>query len=430
MLKYLWTVTQDLFVTVTLVTWMHAVLERLYARFGRRFHFAGIGAGVIAAIALAAVKGTSNRIVSSRWNHSIYIFVMATTLAFVLLILIFGRRGKERPGLTGALTCLAGAGLSATMIFYALPGVLLYPFNFNTMGEGYLSSYYMVRIAGWLLALILLLVYSRTLYHCALNIKPLGLVSGTACAGALINAAYCFGRFFAPWVNRAKWLKWPTVKYSDEAYGWIGKWMMFTANHAMLFTWLLVALSAALLIVCFVQNTRVTVPWDNPAQRRKLRAWHRGYRRVACAGLGAVLIATLFMTAVKSYDTRVIELSAPETFTVDEENIYVPVENVNDFHLHRFEYQTENGVNVRWIVVRKPNSAAYGVGLDACDVCGNAGYYERNGQVVCRRCDVVMNLNTIGFKGGCNPIPLSYEVGDGNLIFKLADIIAGEREFK
>ena len=66
----------------------------------------------------------------------------------------------------------------------------------------------------------------------------------------------------------------------------------------------------------------------------------------------------------------------------------------------------------------------------ACDVCGNAGYYERNGQVVCRRCDVVMNINTIGFKGGCNPIPLSYEVEDGNLVFALSDILAGEREFK
>ena len=41
-----------------------------------------------------------------------------------------------------------------------------------------------------------------------------------------------------------------------------------------------------------------------------------------------------------------------------------------------------------------------------------------------------MNINTIGFKGGCNPIPLSYEVRDGNLVFQLADILAGEREFR
>ena len=105
-------------------------------------------------------------------------------------------------------------------------------------------------------------------------------------------------------------------------------------------------------------------------------------------------------------------------------------ESASDGHLHRFEYKTEKNINVRWIVVKKPNSAVYGVGLDACEVCGNAGYFERSGQVICKRCDVVMNINTIGFKGGCNPIPLAYEVKDGNLVFRLSDILAGEKEFR
>ena len=178
------------------------------------------------------------------------------------------------------------------------------------------------------------------------------------------------------------------------------------------------------------QNIRVTEPYDNPAQRRKLRAKNRHYRRLACAGMALVLVFVGFMTLVKDYDTRVIELSAPETYTVDDENIYVPLESVNDFHLHRFEYTTGNNVAVRWIVVRKPNSAAYGVGLDACEVCGNAGYYERNGVVVCRRCDVVMNIRTIGFKGGCNPIPLDYTIENGKMVFRLEDILAGESEFR
>jgi len=429
MLKYLWTVTQDLFVTVTLVTWMHAALTRLCGRFGKRFHAGGIILGVLASAALAAVKGTTNKIVSSRWNHYIYVLILAFTLAFVICALIRGRREGGKPGASGVLLGLSGAGLSATLIFYQLPGVMLYPFNFNTMGEGYLSSYYMVRLAGWVLALVLLLAYSRLLYNCAMRIRPVGAVSALVGTGAVVNAAYCFGRFFVPWVNRAKWLNWP-VKYSAERHGWIGDWMMFTANHSMLFIWLIFALAVISLGLCFAQNVRVTETYDNPAQRRKLRARNRRYRRMSCTALGAVLVFLGFLTVVKGYDTRVIELSAPETYTVDGESIYVPMDSVNDFHLHRFEYRTENDVDVRWIVVRKPNSAAYGVGLDACEVCGNAGYYERNGQVVCRRCDVVMNTNTIGFKGGCNPIPLGYEVADGNLVFKLSDILAGERQFK
>ena len=110
--------------------------------------------------------------------------------------------------------------MSAALIFYALPGVLLYPLSFNTMGQGYLSSYYLVRLAGWLGALVLLLIYSRLLSGCALSIKPYGLVPAALNAGLLAFAIYCFGRFFVPWVNRAKWLKWP-VKYTDAAYGWM-----------------------------------------------------------------------------------------------------------------------------------------------------------------------------------------------------------------
>ena len=423
MLKYLWTVTQDLFVAVTLVTWMHAVLARRCDKRGRAVHGVGIVVGVVASAALAAVKGSSNKIISSHWNHYIYAFIMGFTLAFIVLSLFAGKKWSGIP------LCLSGAGLSAVLIFYQLPGVMLYPFNFNTMGEGYLSSYYMVRMAGWLLALLLLLAYSRMLFNCALHIRPLGAVNGLLTAGALVNAAYCFGRFFVPWVNRAKWLGW-SVKYTEERFGWIGGWMMFTAYRSMLFIWLIAALAAASLAICFAQNVRVTEPWDNPAQRRKLRARNRHFRRTACGALAALLLFTGFLTAVKAWDTRVVELSAPETFTEDGDRILVPMEAVNDFHLHRFEWQTPNGINVRWIVVRKPNSASYGVGLDACEVCGNAGYYERGGVVVCRRCDVVMNTSTIGFKGGCNPIPLKYEVEGGNLVFAMEDLIAGEKEFK
>ena len=423
MLKYLWTVTQDLFVTVTLVTWMHAVLSRRFDRYGRRFHGVLIVLGVVASAILAAVKGNSNKIISSHWNHYIYAFILSFSLAFLILQFFAGKKWA-RP-----LLCLSGAGLSATLIFYQLPGVMLYPFNFNTMGEGVLSSYYMVRMAGWLLALLLLLAYSRMLYNCALHIEPPKAVGAFLSAGILVNAAYCFGRFFVPWVNRAKWLGWP-VRYTEEQFGWIGGWMMFTAYQSMLFIWLIVALAAACLILCFMQNTRVREPWDNPAQHRKLRARNRHFRRTACGALAIVALSVVSMTLIKAYDTRVIELSAPETFTEAEGTILVPMESVNDFHLHRFEWQTPNGVGVRWIVVRKPNSASYGVGLDACEVCGNAGYYERNGLVVCRRCDVVMNTNTIGFKGGCNPIPLKYEVEGGNLVFSMDDLIAGEKEFK
>ena len=429
--KYLWMVIQDLFLTVTYATLMHTMLSRVADRSGRLLHGTALGLGVLASVALAIVKYNTKLIISSHWNHYIYAILMALTVLFLVLTFCFGRKEKQSGGAGPTILCVTGSLLSAVMIFYSLPGVLLYPFSFNTMGQGYLSSYYLVRMAGWLGALILLLIYSRLLSHCAFDIKPYTWLPALLNVNLLVFALYSFGRVFAPWVNRAKWLGW-SVRYTDEAYGWIGNWMMFTANHSMLFIWVTVGLIVLLCIFFFRQGTILNEKYDNPAQLRKLKARNRHWRRMAVGTLVCIVLFSLILTIVKTNDTKQVELSAPENYTVDAEAgvILIPTEAVNDGHLHRFEYRTEKNIDVRWIVVKKPNSASYGVGLDACEVCGNAGYFERNGQVVCKRCDVVMNINTIGFKGGCNPIPLAYEVRDGNLVFRLEDLVAGEKEFK
>ena len=427
-------VTQDLFLAATFCSLMHAMLSRACGPRARAAHAAFLIAGTAASAALAIVKFNTRLIISSHWNHYLYAAILVLTAVFLLFTAAAGRKDTLSSGVPGgsgasAVLIAAGGALSAVLIFYSLPSVLLYPFNFNTMGNGYFSSYYLVRIAGWALALLLLLVYSALLSRCALRVRPYGIVPAVLNTGLLTFSVYCFGRFFVPWVNRAKWLKWP-VRYSDEAYGWIGKHMMFTANHSMLFLWIPAALVLLLSAWFFLTNLRVTDPYEHAAGLRKLKARNRS-NRCASAGIAACLLLTaVTLTAVKAWDTRVIELSAPETYAVRDGTILVPVDAVSDGHLHRFEYRTAKNVDVRWIVVKKPGSASFGVGLDACEVCGNAGYFERGGQVVCKRCDVVMNINTIGFKGGCNPIPLAYEVADGNLVFRIEDIEAGEKEFR
>ena len=429
MLYYLWSVIQDLFYTVTITTLMHAFLGRLYGRTGRRGHAIGLIAGVAAGTALAVVKQTTNKIISSHWNHWTYAYLMAFIVAFFMLSLFLGRKEGKKPAAGGICMILCGAAVSAGMIFFRLPTVLLYPFSFNTMGNGFFSAYYMERLGGWALALLLLFVYSRLLYGCAVHIRKGAVPRRVLRAGVLIYAVYCLGRFFVPWISRAKWLGW-SVKYTEAQYGWIGSFTMWTATNAMIFIWIIAALAALTALLFLLENTRVTEPYEHAAQLRKLRAGNRKRRRLAIATLVMILLFVLTLTVVKAYDTREVVLSAPETYTVDGDRILVSAESVNDGHLHRFEYTTERNVTIRWIVVKKPNSATYGVGFDACEVCGSAGYYERGSQVVCKRCDVVMNINTIGFKGGCNPIPLAYEMSGGNLVFKLEDLLAGEKEFR
>ena len=116
----------------------------------------------------------------------------------------------------------------------------------------------------------------------------------------------------------------------------------------------------------------------------------------------------------------------------EDRELQVPIEMVSDGHLHRFGYKTPEGNQVRFIIVLKQeNTSNYGVGLDACEICGEAGYYEnKDNQIVCKKCNVVMNKTTIGMKGGCNPIPIEHEVADGKLKIPQAALEAKRDVFR
>jgi len=121
-------------------------------------------------------------------------------------------------------------------------------------------------------------------------------------------------------------------------------------------------------------------------------------------------------------------LSEPEPYRLEDGTAYLALTTLEDGHLHRFEYKASNGAAVRFIVILK-NGGAYGVGLDACENCGPSGYYEKDGKVICKRCDVAINPATIGFKGGCNPIPLAFDVVGGDLAIAEADLEAAKKVF-
>ena len=44
-------------------------------------------------------------------------------------------------------------------------------------------------------------------------------------------------------------------------------------------------------------------------------------------------------------------------------------------------------------------------------------------------CEVAMNIATIGFKGGCNPIPIDYKVSNGTLTVPISALEASASIF-
>jgi uncharacterized membrane protein len=169
---------------------------------------------------------------------------------------------------------------------------------------------------------------------------------------------------------------------------------------------------------------------QNPAEKRKERAIHVKGRRNTVV-LAAFLVLTLIsVTVLKAYNEKPIELPPLESYTVNADGYAViPFDRLSDGHLHRFAHYSDDGTEIRFIIILR-GGTDYGVGFDACKICGATGYYERDGQVVCKLCDVVMNKQTIGLEGGCNPYPLAYSILDGNVLISIADLEAEKARFK
>ena len=169
-------------------------------------------------------------------------------------------------------------------------------------------------------------------------------------------------------------------------------------------------------VIFFVYNNlKVKGKFENKASLRKEK-WRLIVNRRWAYFAVFLSFVMLFSTTYLNYLlTKPVELTAAQPYQEEGNNIVIPLSDVDDGHLHRFSYK-KDGHDIRFIVVKKPNSTSYGVGLDACQICGVAGYFERKNDIVCKRCDVVMNKATIGFKGGCNPIPFEYKIENSKII--------------
>ncbi len=446
LLKYIVTVTEDMLMVAILICLFWSLCKLAFGRRGDRFILAGMIAGVVSSAAMAWAKNTTNKIATNEWNFYIFICTIAATLVFMVFSVLFGRKHRkltyygsdtnEGIGAGGWVVGIAGALLTALLLFYELPDVMAYPFTFDTAGKGVLSAEYFTRLAGWLLALILIWIYVRYLYRCAMALDSTTIVLWVMNLALLANAVRCFGMALSKWTGRARWITF-LPPYSSGKYPWAFPIAKFATNETLLFILIIAGLSLLIPGILFVRSVKVSKPWSNPAELRKLKSINRHQRRISAVVAVCFVLAVFSLTVIDAYNNKEVTLSEPETYEIrgtekplEEQQIYISLEDVNDGALHRFEYLSENNVPIRWIIIRKPGAGAYGVGLDACDVCGKAGYYQRGDQVVCKRCDVVMNINTIGFKGGCNPIPIDYTIADGYIIFEMKDILASEREFK
>ena len=127
----------------------------------------------------------------------------------------------------------------------------------------------------------------------------------------------------------------------------------------------------------------------------------------------------LLVTTEFIYAKSATALSPALSVTAEAGVIRIPVETVSDGNLHRFVYHAD-GVAARFIVIRAGDRLA--TALDACEICGSQGYYQKGATVICKNCVAAIYGPTIGLVGGCNPVPLASSVEGSELRIPVSDL--------
>jgi len=161
------------------------------------------------------------------------------------------------------------------------------------------------------------------------------------------------------------------------------------------------------------------------AEKRLLEAQNRRQRRWTMSAAAACLVVILALTADFIY-TQVNAAPPPARAIAAVNNeVRIPVNDVSDGRMHLFTVNA-GSQSLRFMVIKKPNG--YGTALDACRICGAAGYRQDGQNVICRHCASAIYIPTIGEAGGCNPIGVPSHVEGGELVLDVSSLLSATKE--
>lgn len=110
--------------------------------------------------------------------------------------------------------------------------------------------------------------------------------------------------------------------------------------------------------------------------------------------------------------------------------VRLPAAAFDDYVARHFTYVHE-GQPIEFFVL-KSDDGIIRAAFNACDVCyaGLLGYRQDGSVMVCINCGRRFPADRINVvQGGCNPAPLARQIEGGDLVIRVADIIAGTRFF-
>lgn len=369
--------------------------------------------GFWGSVFIMAVKQGTRTAVSREIFEGITAFTAIIGEVLLLWLLTLPHINDGKKNLFSKAIMLTTVSLS---LYYGME-IWLVPITTLTNAEELVSIETLVRISGAVLGLFFAVIGSWFVYRSSESLKHKRLY--------VVFSIQVASLLFQQIVYIIQVLMARNILPMQKFIGVMGPLI----DHQSQFVFIVFLVAFAVPIALFSQKRPERMENQNPAQYRKVIAKDIHKKRWGKVTVIYLVLMILFSSVGSMYAHKKEELVPAVNVTASNGVVSIPVTKINDGHLHRFAYYTQKGTAVRFIVVLKGGSA-YGVGFDACEICGATGYIEREGQVVCKLCDVIMNKSTIGMKGGCNPIPLKYSVNDGNLQIEKELLDDGEKYFR
>lgn len=366
----------------------------------------GVGFGFLASLVLTFVNTQWPKAVN-RQNVALMTLPVAIALAIVIMVLMWKLRSPsisvDARDRLGRATRIVGFFYIAFVVFRSAPTAMAQAAMMFPNGFELLSTPMVMALSGYILGWIVvgvIAVISAKLYSLKQDrMWPLVITVLTLAVTHLLMVVRI--------LQAKRIISLPSGLFDVLA------WLI---NNEAIFP--IVAMGTLGIVALVTVREARTLPrtGDNPAVKRLNVARVRVWKWMAGTAAFGYLCGALLVTIGVAVGSTQVELSEPEEYAVSatQDAAVINLEDVSDGHLHRYAYTTSSGVEVRFIVIQKAG-ASFGVALDACEICGPTGYYEKDGKIICKLCEVAMNIATIGFRGGCNPIPIDYEISNGTL---------------
>jgi FTR1 family protein len=188
-------------------------------------------------------------------------------------------------------------------------------------------------------------------------------------------------------------------------------------------------IALAALMILLDAKRREPLPQPASSAERRKAAWTSRKERLWMASVyifSFLFIAMLTAEFVYAKSQSALSPSTEVTFT--EGQLKIPLSQVSDGDLHRFQAE-ENGTPIRFFLYQKPDGKIATV-FDACEICGPVGFFKSGNGLVCKNCAAPINPQSVGTGGGCNPIPLKASQTADSVIIQEADVAAGKRVFE